>query len=189
MSKLTVVFLKDTGHVLAGLSRADPPAAATPVSALVGPGLPVGAFDETSAAITVPAAKLDAVTVDDQPEVLLNPWGFQVVLDPQQLKPPAVTPAGVPGSMVTLEISHTNGASVTVTNVTSAPTLTAVVVLQKVGSLTVAPLILVTKVTVGYKTVVVPAPNGFAVGDKWNMYAFVRTLLPAVSPPSYAVIA
>ena len=27
MSKLTVVFLKDTGHVLAALTRADPPPA------------------------------------------------------------------------------------------------------------------------------------------------------------------
>ena len=35
MSKLTVVFLKDTGHVLAALTRADPPTAAEQVSALV----------------------------------------------------------------------------------------------------------------------------------------------------------
>ena len=83
MSKLTVVFLKDTGHVLAALTRADPPAAGEQVSALVGTGLPMGAIDGTSADVIVPVANLDAVTVDDQPEVLLDPQGFQVVEDPQ----------------------------------------------------------------------------------------------------------
>ena len=83
MSKLTVVFLKDTGHVLAALTRADPPTAGEQVSALVGTGLPMGAIDGTSADVIVPVANLDAVTVDDQPEVLLDPQGFQVVEDPQ----------------------------------------------------------------------------------------------------------
>lgn len=181
MSKLTVVFLKDTAHVLAALTRADPPAAGEQVGALVGTGLPMGAIDGTSADVIVPVANLDAVTVDDQPEVLLDPQGFQVVEDPQQLKPPTVTSAGVPGSTVDLAISHAFGATVTVKNVPSAPSLTAVVVLQKVASPNPAPLILVSTVTVGSQTVVA-APNGFVTGDKWNMSAFVQTLRPAASP-------
>jgi hypothetical protein len=63
MSKLTVVFLKDTGHVLAALTRADPPASAEAVSALVNKGLPVSAVDGTPADVILPAASLAAVTV------------------------------------------------------------------------------------------------------------------------------
>lgn len=181
MSKLTVVFLKDTKHVLAALTRADPPAAGEQVSALVGAGLPVGAIDGASADVVVPVANLDAVTVDDQPEVLLNPQGFQVVEDPQKLTPSTVTSVGVSGSTVGLAISHALGASVTVTNVPSAISLRAVVILQKVASPSLAPLILVSTVTVGSNTVVA-APNGFVTGDTWNMSAFVQTLRPAVSP-------
>ena len=54
MSKLTVVYLKDTGHVLAALTRADPPAAGEPVGALVDKGLPVSAIDGTPADVIVP---------------------------------------------------------------------------------------------------------------------------------------
>ena len=93
----------------------------------------------------------------------------------------------MPGSTVDLAISHAFGATVTVKNVPSAPSLTAVVVLQKVASPSPAPLILVSTVTVGSQTVVA-APNGFVTGDKWNMYAFVQTLRPAASP-AFAVTA
>lgn len=185
MSKLTVVFLKDTEHVLAALTRADPPAIGEQVGALVGTGLPIGAIDGTSADVIVPVANLDAVTVDDQPEVLLDPQGFQVVEDPQQLKPPTVTSAGVVGSSVELAISQAQGASVKVTNVPSALSLTAVVVLQKVASSSPAPLILVTTVTVG-SAKVVAAPGVFVTNDKWNFSAFVQTLRPAASP-AYSV--
>lgn len=181
MSKLTVVFLKDTEHVLAALTRADPPAAGEQVSALVGTGLPIGAIDGTSADVIVPVAMLDAVTVDDQPEVLLDPQGFQVVEDPQQLKPPTVTSVGVVGSSVELKISATLGASVRVKNVPSASSLTAVVVFQKVASPGTAPHILVRAVTVGSWTVV-DNQTTFVAGDTWNMSAFVQTLRPAAKP-------
>jgi hypothetical protein len=180
MSKLTVVFLKDTKHVLAALTRADPPAATEPVGVLVGTGLPIGPIDVTSAEVIVPVAKLDAVTVDDQPEVLLDPWGFQVVDDPQQLKPPTVASVGVPGSTVSPAISASLGAAVTVTNV-PAQSLPVVVVLQKVASPGTAPLIVASSVLVGIQRVVA-GPAGFTAGDKWNMVAFVQTLQPAVSP-------
>jgi hypothetical protein len=180
MTKLTVVFLKDSKHVLAALTRADPPAANEPVSALVDTGLPLAVIEGTPADVTIPVAYLDAVTVDDQPEVLLNPQGFQVVQDLQKLLPPKVTSVGVIGSAVTLLISAANGAAATVTG---APTtsLTAVVVLQKVTAPSPA-LIVVRPVTVGSSTVVDP-PGVYVAGDQWNVYAFVQTLKPTVSAP------
>jgi hypothetical protein len=184
MSKLTVVFLKDTGHVLAALTRADPPAADEPVSALVDTGLPVAVIDGTPADVTVPVAMLDAVTVDDQPEVLFNPQDFQVVQDPQKLLPPKVTSIGVVGSAVALSISAASGAAVKVTNA-PAISLTAVVVLQKVTSPSPA-LIVVCPVSVGSSTVVDP-PGGYTFGEKWNMYAFVQTLRPKASSPALTV--
>lgn len=178
MSKLTVVFLKDSGHVLAALTRADPPTATESVSALVGAGLSVGPVNGASAAVTIPAAMLDAVTVDDQPGVVLDPLGFRVVEDPQGLKPPTVTSAGVPGSTVVTTISHTAGATVTVQDIPLA-SLTAVLVLQQVASPSPAPRIAVTTLTVGNPSVVA---GGFAQNDTWDVYAFVQTLRLAVAP-------
>ena len=157
MSKLTVVYLKDTGHVLAALTRADPPAGDEPVSALVGTGLPVSAIAAAAADITVPAQNLATVTVaDDQPEVLINPQNFQVVQDPQGQVAPQISNVGVPGSTVTLTLDTAAGATVTVTNVPSATSLPAVVVLQKVTSPSLAPTILSpVTVTVGSSGTVV----------------------------------
>ena len=174
MSKLTVVFLKDTGHVLAGLTRADPPAATEPASALIGAGFTLGPVDGASTAITIPAAMLAAVTVDDQPGVVLDPLGFQVIEDPQQLKPPTVTAAGVAGSTVDTTISHlaAAGATVTVSNMPLAA-LTAVLVLQQVTVPSPPPRIVVTTLTVGTAQMV---SGGFTAGDTWDVYAFVQTL-------------
>jgi len=180
MSALTVVFLKDTGHVLAALTRADPPAAGEPVSALVDTGLPLAVIDGTPTDVTLPVANLDAVTVDDQPEVLLNPQGFQVIQDPQKLLPPKVTSVGIVGSAVTPSISATNGAAVNVTGV-PATSLTAVVVLQKVTAPSPV-LIVVHPVTVGSSTVVDP-PGVYVANEKWNVYAFVQMLQPTALAP------
>jgi hypothetical protein len=196
MSKLTVVYLKDAGHVLAALTRADPPAGDEPVSALIGAGLPVSAIAGTPAPVTLPAQYLAAVTVDDdQPptpgglDVLINPQNFQVVLDPQGQRPPKVQDVG--GGQVDLKIT-TSGATVTVTNVTSATSLPAVVVLQKVPSPSppatgppnllspVTNVLSPVTVTVGGGTVV-SGSTGFAQGDTWNMFAFVQGLPPTAS--------
>lgn len=181
MSKLTLVYLKDTGHVLAALTRADPPAGDEPVTALIGAGLPVGTIAETSADVTMPAQGLAAVTVDDdQPEVLINPQNFQVVPDPQGGGSPKVKNVGGTGQIV-LSVS-TSGARVTVTNVPSATSLSAVVVLQNIKSPSVAPDILSpVTVTVGSGGTVVSGSTGFAQGDTWNMFAFVQGLPPAAS--------
>lgn len=179
MSKLTVVYLADTGHVLAALTRADPPAAAEPVGALVNKGLPVSAVDATAADITVPVANLASVTVDDtQPDVLVNPQNFQVVQD-QQTQKPQVKNVGVAGSTVGMALDHGSGATVTVTNVPTATSLPAVVVLQKVTSPGLPPTILApVTITVGSGGTVVCDQAGFAVGDKWKAYAFVQGLVP-----------
>jgi hypothetical protein len=179
MTKLTVVFLKDSGHVLAALTRADPPAANEPVSALVETGLPLAVIDGAPADVTFPVANLDAVTVDDQPEVLLDPQGFQVIQDPQNLLPPKVTSVGVVGSVVTPSISATTGAAV---QVTGPPPLTlmAVVVLQNVTA-PAQTRIRVGKVTPGSPPAVVDSKGVYTVGDKWTVYTFVQTLQPTVS--------
>lgn len=179
MSKLTVVFLKDTGHVLAALTRADPPAIADSVSALVGAGLSIGPVGEATSVVTILEAMLDAVTVDDQPGVTLDPLGFAVVKDPQGLKPPTVTAATVSsGTPVVTKISQAAGA---LTTLQTSPTAsaTAVLVLRKVASPSPAPIIVVTTLIVGTPQVIA---SGFTQHDTWDVYAFVQNLAIVVSP-------
>jgi hypothetical protein len=182
MSKLTVVYLKDTGHVLAALTRADPPAAAEPVGGLVNKALPMSAVDMTAADITVPVANLASVTVDDTlPEVLTSPQNFQVVQD-QQTQAVRVKNFGVGGGTVSVALDHASGATVTVTSVPSATSLPAVVVFQKITSPSLPLTILApVTITVGSSGTVVCDQTGFVAGDKWNVYAFVQTLLPKAS--------
>lgn len=170
MNKLTVVYLKDTGNVLAALTRADPPAADEPVTALVGTSLPVSAFDKATAGITLPVQDLAAVTVDDQPEVVVSPQGYQVIQDPQgALQVKSASPPG----QVTLAITTTGGATVTVSNASPA-----MVVLQKVTTSSPPPTIL-SPVTVGPGSTTVFSKTIFAAHETWNMYAFVQGLHPA----------
>ena len=111
MTRFTVIYLKATGHVLAALTRADPPADAEPVTALVGGGLPVSRIGAAAADITVPANVLAAVTIDDdQPNVMTSPQAFQVAPDPQGLHPPKVQT--VASSSPALTISLAAGARV-----------------------------------------------------------------------------
>ncbi len=183
MSKLTVVYLKDTGHVLAALTRADPPPGDEPVTALVGGGLPVSAVGAKPADFTMPAKDLDTLTVDDdRPEVLIDPQKFQVVKDPQGLAPPTVTYVGVQGGSVSLNLDTASGATVTVTDVSSATSLPAVVVLQKVTSPSLPPTVLApVTVAVGPAGTVVAGSTGFAKNDRWNLVAFVQGQRPKAS--------
>jgi hypothetical protein len=97
-----------------------------------------------------------------------------VVEDPQGQAPPQVKNFGVPGSVV-LSLNTAAGAKVTVTNVPSATSLPAVVVLQKVTSPSLGPTILSpVTVSVGPSGTVVADTTGFAPNDTWNMYAFVQ---------------
>ncbi|HEX5143944.1 MAG TPA: hypothetical protein VFW21_08755 [Mycobacterium sp.] len=85
MSKLTVVYLQSTGHVLAAVTRAAPPDSAEQVTALTGPHLPVrGIGGASPVAVSFPADYLAATTVDDEPDVLLDPHGFEVVENVQK---------------------------------------------------------------------------------------------------------
>lgn len=178
MTKITVVQLKDTGHVLAALTRADPPQGTEQADALVGAGLRVSAAGGLAADFTVPAQDLTLVTVDGQPEVLLNPQGYQVVPDPQGQAPAQVKNVGVPGSSVIPTIGAGAGAEVKVTGVSSATTLQVVVVLQNATTPNQAPIVLpAVTATVGAATAV-SGKTGFVTGDKWNVYAFVQGLSP-----------
>ncbi len=182
MSTITIVNLTDTGHVLAALTRADPPTGDEPVTALVGAGLPVRGIDTAAADIILPAANLAAATVDfDHPEqVLLNPQNFQVVQDPQT-GDRTLQNIGVQ-AQVTVNISAALGATVKVTNVQSAISLPALVVLQKVTSPSLPPTILSpVTITVGPGGTVVLDPTGFKSGDDWNVYAFVQGQKPTAS--------
>jgi len=172
MSKLTVVYLKDTGHVLAALTRANPPAAAEPVSALVGTGLPVSFMGGLSLDVSFPAQDLAAVTVDDRPGVVIAPQDYQVVQDPRSQAPPQVNDLGSP-HQVTFAITAAAGATVTVANAR----LPARVVLQKVPLATSVPTV-VSQVDVGPGSTVVAGPSGFTAGDTWNMYVLVQGLAP-----------
>ena len=175
MTKLTVVYLKDTGHVLAALTRANPPQGTEHVSALVGTGLPVRFIGRFQADATVPAQDLDLATVDDQPGVVASPQSFKVTVDSKGQA--QLTSAGA-ASQITFAITKTSGATVTGAT-TQVP---ARVGLQKVvTSSSLAPVKL-NPVTVGpgASGTVVAGPAGFVSGDKWNMYVLVQGLQPAV---------
>ena len=178
MTKLTVVYLADTGHVLAALTRADPPPQGTEqVSAFVGTGLPVRFIGDLPADATIAAQYLAVATVDDLPEVVINPQSFMVTIDSKNQA--QVKNAGAP-SLITLAIKQGSGATVT----GASAQLPAWVGLQHVTpSSSLAPTIL-NQVTVGpgANGTVVAGPGGFVTGDKWNMYALVQGFQPAVGP-------
>ena len=69
MTTLTMIYLRDTGHALAGVTRATAPAAAEPVAALVGPGLPLRRVGDKQhpMAFSVPADRLAAANFDHEP--------------------------------------------------------------------------------------------------------------------------
>ena len=129
--KMTVVYVKDTGQVMAAVTRAalaeTPPAAddaAMPspeVQALVGDVLPVrSVFDSTGnldpAAFSVPAAWLVALTVDRDDNQLLSPRRY-VVLDGKNLEvglpPPAVQQPTVAVAASKMAVEVTLPANVT----------------------------------------------------------------------------
>lgn len=172
MTKLTAVYLNRTSHVLAALTRTDPPQTAEPVSALIGTGLLVRFIGQLLLDVTFYARDLSVVTVDDQPDVVVNPQGYQVVQDPVT-RALQVTGVGASGQ-VTLTIDTTSGAAVTVNMAGSLP---AIVVLQKVKP-TSSPPVIVPLLTVPLGSAIAMPASAFASGDNWNMYALVQTLPP-----------
>ncbi len=120
--KMTVLYVKDTGHVMAAVTRNAPvepvpadPAADRPapeVSALVGDALPVRGFIDFStglfgpAAFTVPADRLVALEVDRDDDQLLAPHDY-TVLDGKKLEvsPPTPLPTLSAPSSNTVRVS------------------------------------------------------------------------------------
>ena len=120
--KMTVLYVKDTGQVMAVVTRAAlaeaaptgaADGAAPEVLALVGDSLPVRSFLDKGTGFlnptlfSIPADQLAALTVDRDEDQLLSPRGF-TVLDGKKLEvalPPAAlpavtTPVGDPSTVV-----------------------------------------------------------------------------------------
>lgn len=192
MTALTVVYLKSTGHVLAAVTRAVPPEAGEPLKALVGAHLLWRGIGLISADVAFPAHLLAAATVDDKwPDVarsgsplatpLIDPQLFQVVEDPQNKTPPKVTkfPTAIGDPAATLAFNATPDLTVTLTNVPSAASLPAVVVLQQIMT-SAQPGHILTKIVPGGTSATVVA-TGFHTSEKWSAFAFIKGV-PQPSP-------
>jgi hypothetical protein len=83
---LTVVYAKDTGHVLGALAVTGPAGPLPKIGALVGKELPVrvGLSDGTSVELAIPASQLSVAAVDDLSDALVRPINFGVVPGPDQ---------------------------------------------------------------------------------------------------------
>src|ERR1044071_7586996 len=90
--KMTVLFVKETRHVLALLTRAADPEAAAAATELAGESLLVRYVGDTTRTFTpdanfnVPADELDAQTVDFDPDVFAQPRNFSLEED-KNVKP------------------------------------------------------------------------------------------------------
>jgi hypothetical protein len=126
--KATVLYMKDTGQVMAAVTRvalveappADDPDAVPPeVLALVGDALPVRSFINVgtgfpdAATFAIPAEQLAALTVDVDQDQLLSPRGY-VVVDDKKLELPQ---AGAPP----IAAAANNGSTLGVTLATVTP--------------------------------------------------------------------
>jgi hypothetical protein len=195
MTALTVVYLKSTGHILAALTRAEPPAAGEPLITLLGSHLSWHGTGQATVDVAFHAPLLDAATVDDKwPDVsrsgtplatpLIDPQAFQVVQDPQNKTPPKVTKFatafGAPAAHLNLVATPAPRLTVTLANVSSSASLPAIVVLQKVTIPSQAGTVLPPTTVTGavYGTVV--ANSGFNAGDTWSVFVFVQGMPPAV---------
>jgi len=172
MTKLTAVYLTKTLHVLAALTRTDPPQGDEPVSALIGTGLPVRFIGQLPVNVTFHATDLSAVTVDDQPDVLVNRQNYQVAPDPktQALQVTAVGPT----NLVTPAIVSASSATIQVALPTPVP---AIVVLQQLTPVSPPPFIK-SLLTIPFVPTPVLGASAFAPGDVWNMYVLVLGLPP-----------
>jgi hypothetical protein len=84
--KMTVLYVKKTGHVLAALTRVGAPEGKITKEVLVGQALPFRVMDETTkiniAQFNVPTEELDILAADLDPELLL--WHSQYSVDEEQ---------------------------------------------------------------------------------------------------------
>lgn len=91
---LDVVYAADTGHVLGALAVVHPGGHARSVTELAGPALPrwVSMADGTVVELVLPASRLAAAVVDDQPQALSSPLDFGVSTEPDGSPRPALRP-------------------------------------------------------------------------------------------------
>jgi hypothetical protein len=190
MTALTVVYLKDTGHVLAAVTTAVPPEGSEPVKALVGAHLPWRGTGQASVDVTFPDHLLAAVTVvENLPDIsrsgvpratpLIDPQAFQVVKDPQNKTPPKVTTFPSTAIAPTAQLAFASlKLTVTLTNVPVTASLPAIVVLQEITTPAQAGTI-VAPVTVTGATSGTTVATGFQTGQTWSAFAFVQGMPPA----------
>ncbi|HWS89091.1 MAG TPA: hypothetical protein VN282_19120 [Pyrinomonadaceae bacterium] len=112
--KITVLYVEQTGHVLAVLTRAADAEAEPVVEELAGEALPVRRFGLTTATwfptveFLVPASELKAKNVDLKPGVVENPRGFYLD-ENDELQPfdatTSVFSATLSGTQVTVTVA------------------------------------------------------------------------------------
>jgi hypothetical protein len=176
MTQLTVLYLGDTGHVVAAVTRADPSGKAPTVAELVGSGLPVRFINGGAPiALSLPAARLAAAAVDDDPTVPQGPTDYGVVETQQDGQTRHELTSQADGSGITVVL---NESDVTVTiPAAAASALPVLVTLDKVVSAPPRPdtVVVSGSIPVGGKTVTMRAP--LETGD-WDTAVFVAGMTP-----------
>lgn len=167
--RMTVVFVKHTGHVLAALTRTAAADAAMSAADVAGPGLLVRSAGASDADLEVPAEELDVVVTDLRPEVLLEPRAYRVLKNGE---PQLDALSSLPGVTVT-----TTTTDVTVTLVPPPSSEVAVwVLLRKVASGETA--VVTGEVTPPGATESMPHPLG---AGQLRLLTLVSGVTPALS--------
>jgi hypothetical protein len=178
MSKLTVIYLQATGHVLAAVTRAVPAETTEPITALIGPYLPVRSIgsDSQPVTLTFSADLLRAVTVNDQPNVVVNPQGFQVI---QQDSAVQVTPVVAAGGLNT--VLSPEGVTVGPVKPTPNNSLPVMVVLRKVATTPSVPTPTVLSSFIPALNDTVVLPIALAEKDTWVTLTLVSGYAPVAN--------
>jgi hypothetical protein len=148
--KMTLLFVKHTGHILAAVTRSADPTGRISAEDLARGGLLVRGFDFISNKqfeFEVPSRELDVLTVDLEPALLLKPSEF-VVDENQKVPVPASD-----GTMITVGLSATH---VTVTPAGPPVPEDTKVWVQIIGGDLTQPLIAAGTVPTGGTSVALP---------------------------------
>jgi hypothetical protein len=177
--KMTLLFVKHTGHILAAVTRSADPTGTISAEDLARGGLLVRGFDSTRPShqfeFEVPSRELDVLTVDLEPALLLDPRAFFV--DENKKVPMPVAGGSVPLPGVQLTATQ-----VTVTPISTPPGSTVSddtkVWVQIIGGDLTQPLIATGTVPRGQSNVAIPLVP-LRTGD-YDVLTFVATLPPFV---------
>jgi hypothetical protein len=177
MTELTVLYLRDTGNVLAAITRADPSGRAQTVAELVGASLPLRFIDGgTPMALSLPAARLAAATVDDDPTVVQGPTDYGVVEKKEdgETKYQLTSQADSTGVVVVLRGSEVDITIPTAPITAARPVL---VVLEKVVASPPRPATVIVSGSIPVGSQAVTLNAQLETGD-WDTAAFVQGMTP-----------